>query len=219
MGIEWKANENTLNSILLAIGRTPLVNLNQTTKDAGISASVYGKCDFLNPSGSLKDRVYYRIITEAINRGSLKKGMEIIEVSTGNAGIACTWIGTMMGFNVTIIMPEGMSHERKEIIRQLGGNIIETPGAESDVDLSYEKAKMIVNGNPQKYWFPDQYTNLDAIAAHYETTGPEIWEQTGGMVDAFVVTQGTGGTITGVGRYLRERKKDLKLFAAEPSVT
>ena len=87
MGIEWKANENTLNSILLAIGRTPLVNLNQTTKDAGISASVYGKCDFLNPSGSLKDRVYYRIITEAINRGSLKKGMEIIEVSTGNAGI------------------------------------------------------------------------------------------------------------------------------------
>ena len=170
MRIEWKANENALNSISQAIGRTPLVKLNQATKDASISASVYGKCDFLNPSGSLKDRVYYRIIMEAINIGSLKKGMDIIEVSTGNAGIACTWIGTMLGFNVTIIMPEGMSHERKEIIRQLGGKIIETPGAESDVDLSYEKAKRIVNENPQKYWFPDQYTNLDAIAAHYETT-------------------------------------------------
>jgi cysteine synthase A len=113
-------------------------------------------------------------------------------------------------------MPVGMSEERKNIVRALGGNIIETPGAESDVDISYELVKKMVKEHPEKYWFPDQYTNLDAIAAHHDTTGAEIWEQTKGKVDVLVLTQGTGGTITGVGRYLRERNPNIKLYAAEP---
>ncbi len=216
MAVEWNANNRVFEDIKEAIGKTPLVKLNSIKKEYGLNATIYGKCDFLNPSGSLKDRVYYRMITEAIKRKDLKPNMEIIEVSTGNAGIACTWIGTSLGFKVTIVMPAGMSNERKKMIKSLGGEIVETAGAESDVDLSYELVKKMVKENPEKYWFPDQYTNQDAILAHYYTTGAEIWEQAERAVDCFVITQGTGGTLTGVGRYLRERKKDIKLYAVEP---
>ncbi len=217
MSVNWNANSKAFNNLLEAIGRTPMVKLNKIPAEAGIKANIYGKLDYLNPSGSLKDRVYYRMITEAIKRGTLKQGMEIVEVSTGNAGIACTWVGTLLGYKVTIVMPAGMSEERKKLIRYLGGNIIETPGAESDVDISYDLVKKMIKEHPDKYWFPDQYTNLDAVAAHHDTTGAEIWEQTSGKVDAVVLTQGTGGTITGVGRYLRERNPKVMLFAAEPS--
>jgi cysteine synthase A len=215
--VNWNANSKAFDNLLEAIGRTPMVKLNKIPKEAGIKANIYGKLDYLNPSGSLKDRVYYRMITEAIKRGTIKPGMEIVEVSTGNAGIACTWVGTLLGYKVTIVMPAGMSEERKKLIRYLGGNIIETPGAESDVDISYDLVKKMVKEHPEKYWFPDQYTNLDAVAAHHDTTGAEIWEQTSGKVDGVVLTQGTGGTITGVGRYLRERNPKVLLYAAEPS--
>ncbi|MGC8568650.1 MAG: PLP-dependent cysteine synthase family protein [Nitrososphaeria archaeon] len=217
MSVDWDAHSKAFDSLLEAIGRTPMVKLQKIPKDAGINATIYAKLDYLNPSGSLKDRVYYRMITEAIKRGDLKPGMEIIEVSTGNAGIACTWIGTLLGYKVTIVMPAGMSEERKKLIRALGGNIIETPGAESDADISYQVAMKMWKEHPDKYWFPDQYSNPDAIAAHHDTTGAEIWEQTGGKVDALVLTQGTGGTLTGVGRYLRERNPKVKLYAVEPS--
>ncbi len=217
MSVNWNANSKAFDNLLGAIGRTPMVKLNKIPLEAGIKANIYGKLDFLNPSGSLKDRVYYRMITEAIKRGTIKPGMEIVEVSTGNAGIACTWVGTLLGYKVTIVMPAGMSEERKKLIRYLGGNIIETPGAESDVDISYDLVKKMVKEHPEKYWFPDQYVNLDAVAAHHDTTGAEIWEQTSGKVDGVVLTQGTGGTITGVGRYLRERNPKVLLYAAEPS--
>ncbi|MFP3132807.1 MAG: cysteine synthase family protein [Nitrososphaeria archaeon] len=217
MSTNWSANSKAFESLLEAIGRTPMVKLQNIPKDAGIKATIYAKLDYLNPSGSLKDRVYYRMITEAIKRGDLKPGMEIIEVSTGNAGIACTWIGTLLGYKVTIVMPAGMSEERKKLIRALGGNIIETPGAESDADISYEVAMKMYKEHPEKYWFPDQYSNPDAVAAHHDTTGAEIWEQTGGKVDALVLTQGTGGTLTGAGRYLREKNPKVKLYAVEPT--
>jgi len=216
MSIEWNKNKMYFDDLFMAIGRTPLIKLKNIKIEARISSDIFGKCEFLNPSGSLKDRVYYRIITEAIREGKLKPGMEIIEVSTGNAGIACTWIGTALGYKVTIVMPEGMSNERKKLIRHLGGNIIETPGAESDVDISYGLVKKMVNENSQKYWFPDQYSNDYAIKAHYDTTGQEIWEQMNGEIDAFVITQGTGGTLTGAGHYFKERNKNVKLFAIEP---
>lgn len=216
MNIKWDVNSRIIDSLQEAIGRTPLVRINRIKEENKLNANIYGKCDFLNPSGSLKDRVYYRMITEAIKRGDLKPNMKIIEVSTGNAGIACTWIGSILGYKVTIVMPSGMSNERKKIIRSLGGEIIETSGAESDVDLSYDMVKKIVKEKPTEYWFPNQYLNPDAIAAHYGTTGAEIWEQSGGKVDAFVITQGTGGTITGVGKYLRERNSTIKLYAVEP---
>jgi Cysteine synthase len=217
MSINWSANSKAFENLLEAIGRTPLVKLQKIPKDAGINATIYAKLDYLNPSGSLKDRVYYRMITEAIKRGDLKPGMEIVEVSTGNAGIACTWVGTLLGYKVTIVMPAGMSEERKKLIRALGGNIVETPGAESDADISYEVAMKMYKEHPEKYWFPDQYSNPDAIAAHHDTTGAEIWEQTGGKVDALVLTQGTGGTLTGAGKYLKEKNPKVKLYAVEPT--
>ena len=204
-------------SILDTIGNTPLVRLNNIPKEEGIKSNIWCKLEYFNPSGSLKDRPYREMILNAIKRGDLKPGMEIIEVSTGNAGIACTFIGTLLGYKVTIVMPEGMSEERKKLIKGLGGDMIFTPGAESDVDLSLEKAKELLRDNPGKYWMPNQYDNPDNVAAHYKTTGPEIWRQLKGKVDAFVATQGTGGTVSGVGRYLKKMRKSVRIYAGEPT--
>jgi cysteine synthase A len=215
MGPKWDANRKVANHIFETIGRTPLVRLKAVT--GGLESQVLGKIEWFSPTGSLKDRIFYEMITQAIERGDLKPGMEIIETSTGNAGIACAFVGRMLGYQVTIVMPDGMSEERMKIMRAYGANIIFTPGAESDVDLCIVKTAEIKAANPGKYWEPDQYGNPDNIAAHYKTTGPEIWEQTEGRVDAFVATQGTGGTLTGVGRYLREKNPGVKLYAVEPT--
>jgi cysteine synthase A len=134
--------------ILDTIGNTPLLKLSKISREAGISAEIYAKLEFYNPSGSLKDRIYREMIQAAINRGELRPGMEILEVSTGNAGIACSFVGTHLGYKVTIVMPEGMSEERKQLIRAFGGELVFTPGAESDVDLSLEKAHSMLNANP-----------------------------------------------------------------------
>jgi len=213
--VEWDKNRHYFDSILDAIGRTPMIRLNKVTR--GLKPMILGKLEWFSPSGSLKDRIYYEMITKAIEDGGLKPGMEIIETSTGNAGIACSLIGKLKGHKVTIVMPAGMSEERMKMIRAYGAEIIATPGAESDVDLCIEKTAEIKKQNPGKYWEPDQYTNLNNIAAHYKTTGPEIWEQTNSDIDAFVASQGTGGTITGVSRYLREKNPDVRVYAVEPA--
>jgi len=213
--IKWDRNRNVANNILEAIGRTPLVKLNRVTKE--VKPEIFGKIEYLNPSGSIKDRIYYKMITKAEKEGALKKGMKIIEASTGNAGIACTLVGRMLGYDVTIVMPAGMSEERFKILKIFGAEILTTPGAESDVDLCFKKIKERKQANPGKYWEPDQFANPDNVNAHYYGTAPEIWEQMRGRIDIFVAAQGSGGTITGVGRYLREVKPDVKLFAVEPS--
>jgi cysteine synthase A len=215
VSIKWDANKNVAVNMFEAIGRTPLVRLNNVTK--GVKPQILGKIEYFSPTGSLKDRIFYRMITEAIKRGELRPGMTIIESSTGNAGIACAFVGRMLGYPVVVVMPAGMSEERKMIMRAYGAQIIETPGAESDVDLCLEKVEEMMAAEPGKYWKAGQYTNPDNIEAHYTTTGPEIWEQTGGEVDIFVATQGTGGTLTGIGRYLRKMKPEVKLFAVEPT--
>jgi len=215
MSVSWDANKKVAKNVFEAIGRTPLVRFQSVT--GGLDSDVMGKIEWFSPTGSLKDRIFYEMITQAIEKGHLKPGMEIIETSTGNAGIACAFVGKMLGYKVTIVMPDGMSEERMKIIRAYGADIIFTPGAESDVDLCIVKTAEMKAANPGKYWEPDQYGNPDNIAAHYKTTGPEIWEQTEGQVDAFVATQGTGGTITGVGRYLREQNPQVKLYAVEPT--
>lgn len=204
-------------SILDAIGNTPLVRLNKIPGEEGVKANVWGKLEFYNPTGSLKDRIYKEMILGAIKRGELKPGMEILEASTGNAGISCAFIGTLLGYKVTIVMPEGMSEERKKIMRAYGADIIFTPGGESDVDLCIKKIQELKEQSPGKYWEPAQFSNPDNIAAHYKTTGPEIWKQLKGKIDAFVATQGTGGTISGVGRYLKERRKRIRIYAGEPA--
>ncbi|MEM4288288.1 MAG: cysteine synthase A [Candidatus Caldarchaeum sp.] len=203
--------------ILDIIGSTPLIKLSKIPQQAGVQAEIYAKLEFYNPSGSLKDRIYREMITKAIERGDLRTNMEILEVSTGNAGIACSFVGTHLGYKVTIVMPEGMSEERKQLIKAFGGELVFTPGGESDVDLSLKKAESMMASNPGKYWFPNQFTNPDNIQAHIKTTGPEIWEQTDGKVECFVMSQGSGGTVSGVGRFLKNKKPSVKVYTAEPS--
>ncbi len=215
MSIQWDKNKRAASNILELIGRTPLIELTKISKN--INPKISAKIEFFSPTGSLKDRIYYEMITKAEEEGTLKPGMKIIETSTGNAGIACTFVGQLKGYPVTIIMPAGMSEERKKLIRAYGGTVIETPGGESDVDLCLEKAQEIKAQDPGKYFEPNQYGNPDNINAHYKTTGPEIWEQTEGQVDVFLASQGTGGTLTGVGKYLKEKNPEIKLFAVEPT--
>jgi cysteine synthase A len=217
MEVDWKKSGKIAKNVLEAIGRTPLVRLNSIPKKEGIKTQILGKIEWFSPTGSLKDRIYYEMISKAIERGNLKPGMEILETSTGNAGISCAFIGKLFGYKVTIVMPDGMSKERSQMMGAYGANIIYTPGAESDVDLCLERTAELKKENPGKYWEPSQYTNPNNPMAHYKTTGPELWHQTQGKVDAFIAAQGTGGTITGVGKYLRERKPEVKLYALEPT--
>ncbi len=216
MGQSHQHGERTATAdILDIIGDTPLIEISGASEEA--DATIYGKLEFVNPSGSIKDRIYREMITAAIERGDLEPGMEILECSTGNAGIACTFVGTRLGYDVTIVMPQGMSEERKKVIRAYGGDLVETPGGESDVDLSMDKVDEMIEASPDRYWFPNQFSNPDNPVAHEETTGVEILDQIGGAPDAFLAGQGTGGTLTGVGRTLREEDPGTALYALEPA--
>ena len=202
--------------ILDAIGNTPLINLRRIHVSEKISANVLIKLEFMNPSGSLKDRIYKEMFERAIREGTLTREKEVIEASTGNAGIACTLIGRALGFEVTVIMPEGMSRERGDIIAALGGRVIHTPGSETDVDLSIQKVHQLMSENKGKYWFPNQFENPANPSAHFKTTGPEIWAQTDGSFDAFVASAGSGGTITGIGSFIKNKTGRISIYAAEP---
>jgi cysteine synthase A len=210
-----RQNRDTASDVLECIGETPLVELAAASE--ACEATIYGKLEFTNPSSSIKDRIYAEMITQAIDRGDLEPGMEILECSTGNAGIACTLVGSRLGYDVTIVMPEGMSEERKKVIRAYGGELIETPGGESDVDLAMDRVEELLEESADRYWFPNQFSNPDNPAAHEATTGEEIYDQLGGTPDAFLAGQGTGGTLTGVGRRLREADEDVALYALEPA--
>ena len=214
MPVLWDAYRSALPSIAEAIGRTPLIAL--TRVSAGCRPAVYVKLEWYGPSGSLKDRIYLHMFEQAEMRGDLKPGMRVLECSTGNAGIACAFVSAVKGYPCTIVMPEGMSDERKKIMRAYGASLVFTPGGESDVDLSLDRLDQIRASDPAAYWVPGQFSNADNIEAHYQTTGPEIWEQCGGRIGAFVASQGSGGTLTGVGRYLRERNGQVRLYAVEP---
>ena len=214
MPILWDTYRSSLHSIGEAIGRTPLVKLGRVTAD--VVPPIYLKLEWYGPSGSLKDRIYLHMFERAEARGDLKPGMRVLECSTGNAGIACAFIAAVKGYPCTIVMPEGMSDERKKIMRAYGAMLVFTPGGESDVDLSLKRLDEIRGGDPTGYWVPGQFSNADNVETHHRTTGPEIWEQCGGIIGAFVAAQGSGGTLTGVGRYLRERDDRVRLYAVEP---
>ncbi len=210
----WDAYRYALDSIAEAVARTPLVRLHRVT--AGLTPPVYVKVEWYGPTGSVKDRIYLYMFERAEAGGQLTPGMRVLECSTGNAGIACAFAAAVKGYRCTIVMPEGMSDERKKMMRAYGADIVFTPGGESDVDLAVERLEEIRRANPGAFWVPGQFDNPNNVDAHYHTTGPEIWEQCGGVVGAFVDVQGSGGTITGVGRYLRERDRQVKLYAVEP---
>ena len=217
MTIPWNASRHVAKSIFETIGRTPMVRLNVIPREQRVKANILVKLEYFSPSGSLKDRIYYNMIVKAIRRGKLKKGMTILECSTGNAGIGCSFVAATLGYPCIVVMPEGMSEERKKLDIAYGTRMVYTPGGESDVDLALEKLEEIRRSDPAKYFVPAQFDNPDNVEAHLKTTGPEIWDQTRGKMDAFIMTQGTGGTLTGVGRYFRKRKKRVKLFAVEPA--
>lgn len=213
--LKWDRSRKYAKTILDTIGLTPLVRLNRVAEDA--KPEILVKMEYFSPSGSLKDRIYLNMIEKAERRGELKKGMTILECSTGNAGIACSFVAAVKGYPCVIVMPEGMSEERKKMDVAYGTEMVYTPGGESDVDLALEKLNEIRSRDPENYWVPSQFDNPDNIKAHFRTTGPEIWAQTRGKLDAYVATQGTGGQITGIGRYLRKQKKKIKLYAGEPA--
>lgn len=213
--INWHRRAQHTDSILETAGFTPLVRLQRVS--AEISADVFVKLEYYGPSGSVKDRILPFLVAQAELRGDLKPGMTILEATTGNTGIATAMTAAARGYPAVIVMPEGMSDERKKTIQAYGAKLILTPGGESDVDLVIDKVAEIRASSPGTYWEVSQFTNADNITAHYETTGPEIWEQTDGRVGAFVDAQGTGGTLTGVARYLREQNANVTVYAIEPS--
>jgi cysteine synthase len=213
--IAWNRYASALPSIAAAVGHTPLIRLNRIT--AGIRPPVYVKVEWYGATGSLKDRIYLHMFERAEQRGELRAGMHVLECSTGNAGIACAWVAAVKGYPCTIVMPVGMSEERKKIMRAYGASLVFTPGGESDVDLSLSRLAEIRAADPARYWVPGQFDNADNVEAHTLTTGPEIWEQTDGRIGAFVDSQGSGGLLTGVGRYLRRRDPGIRLYAVEPA--
>ena len=178
--LNWDRNRKHAKSILDAIGYTPLVRLNRVS--AEVKPEILVKLEYFSPSGSLKDRIYLNMIEKAERRGDLKKGMTILECSTGNAGIACSFVAAVKGYSCIIVMPEGMSEERKKMNVAYGTLMVYTPGGESDVDLALAMLEDIRSKEPGRYWVPSQFDNPDNIQAHYKTTGPEIWEQTRGQL-------------------------------------
>src|SRR5215510_8535030 len=212
---EWTRYNRALPSIAAAVGHTPLVRLRRVARD--VTPPVYVKLEWYGATGSLKDRIYLHMFERAEARGDLKPGMRVLECSTGNAGIACSWVAAVKSYPCTIVMPEGMSEERKKIMRAYGAELVFTKGGESDVDLSLQKLQEIRAANPSGYWVPGQFDNADNVEAHILSTGPEIHEQMGGRIGAFVDSQGSGGLLTGVGRYLRSRDPAVKLYAVEPA--
>ncbi len=213
MDIAWDSNRRQVPTLLDSIGRTPLVKL-QRVKPQGVQILV--KVEWYGPTGSVKDRIYGHMIERAEARGDLKPGMTIIECTTGNAGIACSAVAAIKGYPCTIVMPQGMSLERKRMIQGYGAELVLTPGAGTDIDLALEKMREIVASDPSRYFFPGEFSNPDNPEAQL-VSGEEIWEQAGGDIDAVVGSQGTGGWITGVSRALKAHDPSILAFAVEPA--
>ena len=198
-----------IDNVIDMIGNTPLVSLKGTT-----GLNIYAKAEFLNPGGSIKDRVAKNMLEQAEKSGKLKPGMTIVEPTSGNTGIGLAFVGVRKGYRVIIVMPENMSEERKKIIQALGAELVLTP-PELSIGGSVEKAEELVKeiGN---CFLPQQFENPANPSIHYHTTAPELYEQLGGKVDIFVSGLGSGGTLQGIGSYLKEKNPYLKVVAVEP---
>lgn len=202
-------------SILDVIGNTPMVRLNRIAK--GIDAQILVKMENLNPGGSVKDRIGVAMVKEAEKKGLLKPGGTIIEPTSGNTGTGLAMVACVKGYKMIFTMPDKMSEEKRTLLKAYGAKVVVTPtNVSTESPEHYIKvAERLARETPNSY-MPNQYVNNANPQAHYETTGPEIWQQTGGKVDAFVCGMGTGGTITGTGRYLKEKKKTVRIIGADP---
>jgi len=201
----------------LSIGRTPLVKLNRVTE--GAHATVLAKVEGRNPAYSVKCRIGASMIWDAEKRGILKPGKELIEPTSGNTGIALAYVAAARGYPVTLLMPETMSIERRKVLKALGAKLILTDGAQG-MAASIERAERIVAGDPKRFVLLQQFQNPANAEIHFKTTGPEIWNDTNGHVDALVAGIGTGGTITGISRYFKlEKKRKLLSIGVEPATS
>jgi cysteine synthase A len=200
------------NNIVETVGRTPLVKLNRISEGAGATVAV--KCEFFNPLGSVKDRIGMAMIQDAESKGLLKKGMIIVEPTSGNTGIALAFVAAAKGYKLILTMPETMSLERRTLLAMLGADLVLTPGPEG-MKGAIGKAEEILKNTPNG-WMPQQFKNPANPEIHAKTTAEEIWDDTEGKVDIFVSAVGTGGTCTGVGEVLKKRRPGVKIVAVEP---
>ncbi len=196
------------------VGRTPLLELTHIEKEFGLSARILAKLEYLNPAGSIKDRVAKAMIEAAEKEGTLKEGSVIIEPTSGNTGIGLASVATAKGYRMIVVMPETMSVERRKLIAAYGAELVLTDGAKG-MSGAIAKAEELQKEIPNSI-VAGQFVNPENPKVHFETTGPEIYEDTDGNVDIFVAGVGTGGTITGTGRYLKSKKQNIKVVAVEP---
>ena len=202
-------------SVLDLIGNTPLLEIQRITDGIPAAVKVYAKLEGLNPGGSVKDRPAWRMVQEGLRSGKLHAGKTILDSTSGNTGIALAMIGSVLGYPVELVIPANISNERKIIINAYGAKVTFSDPMEGS-DGAIRLCRQIIEADPEKYYKPDQYFNPMNTEAHYEKTGPEIYRQTDGKITHFLAGIGTGGTVMGVGRYLKEVNPDIQVIAVEP---
>ncbi len=205
--------------VVEAIGNTPLIKLETASRATG--CTILGKAEFMNPGGSVKDRAGRQMILEAEKRGELRPGGLVVEATAGNTGIGLAVVANARGYRTLIVIPETQSQEKKDMLRLCGAELVEVPAVPYTNPNNYQHvgrrlAEELKKTEPNGVIFADQWNNLDNRKAHYVSTGPEIWRDTGGRVDGFICAIGTGGTVAGVASYLRERKRDVVIGVADP---
>lgn len=199
------------------IGKTPILKLANYSKLNNLEAEIFGKLEYFNPAGSVKDRIAKAMIEDAESKGALKPGSVIIEPTSGNTGIGLAAVAASKGYRIIIAMPETMSIERRNLMKAYGAELVLTEGAKG-MKGAIEKAKELASTTPNSF-IPSQFTNVANPTTHSLTTGPEIWEDSDGKVDIFVAGVGTGGTISGVGEYLKSKNPNIKIVAVEPAAS
>lgn len=199
------------------IGKTPLLELSHIEKELNLKAKIFAKLEYFNPAGSVKDRVAKGMIDDAEKTGKLKQGSTIIEPTSGNTGIGLASVAVARGYKVLIVMPETMSVERRQIMKGYGAELVLTEGSKG-MKGAIEKANELVKEIPNS-WIAGQFENPSNPKVHFEGTGPEIWDDTDGSVDIFIAGVGTGGTVTGVGKFLKSKKPSVKIIAVEPKTS